>query len=542
MIHNLTIICDNLLFFIIFFGVYMKHLVKMGIFISLIVLGLIKGSVFTNAATLDPAHNLSVDDAFYRSGSNPSAGASARNTLFRADSSNNAPVYVFYVLDRHYNNVSYPYDQFVVYLYSSFPNQKASYSINNGSTWVPVSVSETYGGLYYNRIPISFISTDKETNIPYFDFDLGSLSANFYSAMDDIILNGGVPGLTNEAVGYIRASYAANGSELMSNNASTFREYISWQPVSTTGYDLTRSGVTIQFAIRDNSYYSNSRISDPTNFYDWLYGRVSYLESYIYPSGSSRRSFMQGKSTLSPLNGQMRVVGRVAGSQLQFGFSPWNWYAGQQQDSVIKQFATDIQSGSSGGILQTLFPLHQSNADVCLSWDLYARIVPTSGTQGDWLKIDKHSVPVDQISDRLDGGITQSPVSIPSFPSTDPVDWFTAPADEPVIPDPDDTVNDDPLPVGLIDPQDGSPTYIYNNYTYNFDNRSWIENHYTNEYVDDTNEGLSWVKLFGGFFSLFLILFGAFLPEWAVAFVAVASPVVLGLAVFKMVKGIIPFA
>lgn len=383
-----------------------------------------------------------------------------------------------------------------------------------------------------------FLVSNINLNIPIFNND--DDAAEFFRSGDmSLVQNTEENGWgRGDPLGVIKPKYSANGSD---TTASTFREYIEWSPTSTSGFDVTGAGVGVQFAIKDRSYYHNHRLGQPSNYYDFVYSRVAWLTSKIYPYGSSKRAWLEGSATNSGLYGHMKIVGEARGSDLQYGFSAWSLYANQNTDSKLSTFANNLLNNNTNTIMDVVMATSDANASVCLSYDIYARIHDGGGQRyGNWLKINKNSTPIDQQSDRSNGGITKEPVVIPNFPSTpSSTDWFATDDDDPSTDD--DDKDNEPLPVGINDPTDGSPTYIYNNYTYNYDNRTWIENYYTNDDTKNVGDALDYIKNMPKMFGIFRLLFGGLVPDWAITFFDVAIPVIIACMIFKAAKTIIPF-
>lgn len=395
-----------------------------------------------------------------------------------------------------------------------------------------------------------------DLNLPVFvNSDYNQLMIDVYNYLANGVLNNSVQELGTQSIdayglGFIKPSYYVNGNTVQALGAQQL-ETINWQNESTTGYDLTQSGVKIQFAMKDNSYLTGSSKWWGSGLNNLIDNIDKVVRDYVYPTGSSKDVTIRGIGRKSAINGQMMNLRIVDGTSKPQTFRVidqiYNNRALNTDDTLYQQVNNYMSGGKSwyDSLIDLVNPVEVGN----ISWNLYARIIAPDGTKGNWYLINKHGTPFQNQSDRINGGVTGKPVKLPNF---EPGDILQPAPDDEDIPDEDiqedDTVNNEPLPTGYVDPPSGGSdpsagdTYnYYNNYTYNYDNRSWIENHYNNETVSDSDEGLSWIKLFSGFFGIFLILFGPFLPEWAVTLVTIATPIIIGLAVFKVIKGVIPF-
>lgn len=431
---------------------------------------------------------------------------------------------------------------------------------DTGGNLYSFSTSTPYADFYYNVISMSVFATVSDTNI----IDVSSLvvgASNNYEA-DSIILgvlskDGGFNEFYTSAdeLGFIKPSYFADVASL-ENDVKSFQELVKWDRYSTTGLDLsdTSNGeFMIEFAMKDKSYYANNAFATPDSAFDYVQKFGAFLASNIFPYGSDERSYLSGKTVRSENYGKMIKLSSYSGGLGNIGalLNPWISYSNAGNvDNVTRGFATELTGLTDSRSFVNQILLKPETHNVCLSWDLYARIIAPDGTKGNWLKINKHSTPVNSINDRIDGGITKEPVVLPNY---DPTDSFTdAPDDVPYVPDPDDdldhpsgsssVVNDDRgLPSGFFDNSTGDTTIINNNYVYNYDNRSWVQNIYTNEDTANIDEGLGIFRMLPDFFGIYLSLFGAFLPPWASFMVGVLIPLIVAAFIFKTVKTVIPF-
>ena len=409
---------------------------------------------------------------------------------------------------------------------------------------------------------------------------------------DDFFATGNLDNILNDGSGNVQPSqlgYIKNVNYSHNNNTSSqgYYEIVSWGSTSTTGIYLTEKingydRYRVEFALRDqstiakNSFYngfqSNQDIlqewertkPDPVLPFDinsivsrLAGGLAGGLAEHVYPYGGTNRAIKKGLITTAPSYNKMISMGDTPASNRRYAFNALHEYttsenfaseAHEIHSSLTGVYNTNLPNFLKGGWFESI--VSNSNyyniADYHLSYNIYARIVDTKDkVNGNWLLIDKHGNPVGASDDRLKGGVTSKPIKLPDF--TPGSDWTTAP-DDVDVPDDEiddnDTVKDEPLGTGYDDGSGnsgGGTTNIYNNYTYNYDNRTWIENHYDNETVEEVNDGLEWIKMFPGFFGLFLKFFGAFLPGWAVVCVTIAIPIIIGLLIFKAIKGVIPF-
>lgn len=454
------------------------------------------------------------------------------------------------------------------YIFNSNISGNLSYSYvgESGIYNKPYSFIRKSGTVNYSY---KYETVSLSTNIPMFiesdgSFELSKTTLNpsgdAYNWLVNGILNGtsnvigyGYEGdlpIDSKTLGFIKPSYYVNGNTVQALGAQQL-ETINWQNESTTGYDLTQSGVKIQFAMKDNSYLTGSSKWWGSGLNNLIDNIDKVVRDYVYPTGSSKDVTIRGIGRKSAINGQMMNLRIVDGTSKPQTFRVIDQIYNNRAlntDDTLYQHVNNYMSGGKSwydSLIELVNPAEVGN----ISWNLYARIIAPDGTKGNWYLINKHGTPFQNQSDRINGGVTGKPVKLPNF---EPGDNFQPAPDDEDIPDEDiqedDTVNNEPLLTGYVvppsggsDPGSGDTYNYYNNYTYNYDNRSWIENHYNNETVSDSDEGLSWIKLFSGFFGIFLLLFGPFLPEWAVTLVTIATPIIIGLAVFKVIKGVIPF-
>lgn len=269
-------------------------------------------------------------------------------------------------------------------------------------------------------------------------------------------------------LGVIKASYFFNMIG-MEYNANSTNEIVRWQKTSTTGVDITESGYKVELAIKDKSYYINSKLNSHSSLLDYIQKSKAWLQSYIYPYGSDEREYLRGGIKRSVDYDSMISVAKYDGSLLEGSIPAWSVYSGHSNDGIIKNWVDYLQGSendykSYNDIAYSNF-LKMNNA-VMLSWDIYARIIAPDGSKGHWLKINKHSNDIGNQGDSLNGGVTKLNVNIPDYSPTD--SGFTKPiSDEVILPFDDD--DDAALPVGYVD-DNGDTIINYYNYTYNYDN------------------------------------------------------------------------
>lgn len=373
-------------------------------------------------------------------------------------------------------------------------------------------------------------------------------------------------------------------------------ESITWGRYSTTGHDLDDGNTLVEFALQDKSTINNKTaymfgersdnsdgtVSLKTNeeilreiqsgtqndvYNSWNGNAVPFISritqffaEHVYPYGSTNRAISKGLINTAPSYNKMISLGTVNGMNHSYSFNGLYAYttssnfaleAPEIHSSLSGVYNTNLPNFLKGGFIESV--VSNSNyyniADYNLSYNIYARIVK-GNDKGAWLLIDKHGNSINTADPLPNGGITKRPVILPDYEPTNDFTDAPEPQDIPYVDDnedgEDDNDDDEPLIVettidDLENPSDGGNSTTYNNYTYNYDNRSWVENHYNNEDISEVNEGLEWIKLFPAFFGLFLTMFGAFLPGWAVVVVTIAIPIICGLLVFKIIKGVIPF-
>lgn len=330
-------------------------------------------------------------------------------------------------------------------------------------------------------------------------------------------------------------------------NPSNFRsEIITWDKTkSSTNYEY-QSTDTVNFYLKDRSWKSTKNnigaLGAVSELVDW---GSRQLTKFVYPKGSNEYLLASGGGVESSSYGKMIKVGGISATSGSYGVDA---LASLQNNSLDNDMANYVRStiGSSDkrSYYDKAYQWFTGNEYVYqIAYDIYAVIEDGSGNKGTWYKINFHDTPIQERDDRLDGGVTVKPVNItfPSGNNPDSGDWV----DFDETPIDDDRDEEDNEVINYINTSvynDNGDTYnITNNYTYNYDNRSWVENHYNNEDISEVNEGLEWIKLFPAFFGLFLTMFGAFLPGWAVVVVTIAIPIICGLLVFKIIKGVIPF-
>lgn len=464
-----------------------------------------------------------------------------------------------------------------------------AYQINMANT--SLYTTSRGGGLYATNVPLF-----KDQSSAYNYLNTGSIDEN-----DLLNSNLAYQGNSTVPVGVLKnVKYTLN----YTTGSKGKYESVSWGRYSTTGHDLEDGNTLVEFALQDRSTINrgsayafpgtdinqgirenntDGTVSLKTNeeimrdiqegtadgsYQLWQGNPVPFIQrlagvfaEHVWPYGSTNKAIAQGLINTAPSYNKMISLGTVNGMQRRFAFNGLQAYttssnfaqeAPEIHSSLTGVYNTNLPNFLKGGFIESV--ISNSNyyniADYNLSYNIYARIVKGS-TKGVWLLIDKHGNAIGPADPRPRGGITKRPVILPN--DYEPTNDFTdAPEPEPAPPadDNDDGLDDnednDPLGVeetidDLENPTGNGTTNIYNNYTYNYDNRSWIENHYTNEDVDEVNEGIEWLKLFPNFFGLFQKLFGAFLPGWASVVVTLAIPIVVGLLVFKIIKGVIPF-
>lgn len=349
-----------------------------------------------------------------------------------------------------------------------------------------------------------------------------------------------MPGYIEGGIGHIRnTKYSLDNTNIL-HNPSQFREYIEWDPVSSnTGYEY-KDGDIVEFYIKDRSYKTQVNTVGILEFQDQV---SKQLAKWVYPKGDARNMIASGSATKSSMHGQMSFIDFATATLGVKSLNSLSAYKNSGYvDNDVKNYV-DLVTGGSGTYSwwEKGYDFFYGNKmNINLAYDIYA-LVRSGNNTGEWYRIDFHDTPVPNRSERTTGGITVSPVTpVTPFNPDSTGDWFNAP-DFVETPDKDEDGNDIKNSVSIYYHNDEGDTYITNNNTYYYDNRTWIENNYTDETIGDVNEGLEWTKLFARFFGIFLTLFGAFLPPWAVALVTAASPIVLGLVIFRVIKGVIPF-
>lgn len=341
-------------------------------------------------------------------------------------------------------------------------------------------------------------------------------------------------------IGHIKnTSYKLDNTSIL-QSPSNFREYISWDTVkSSSGYEYNSTD-NVKFFIKDRSYKTKINNVGIGEVADQV---ITQLQKWVYPKGSAQNMLASGEAVKTSSYGNMVYVGDQLATLGNYSFNSLSKMQ-NLSDSDLQNYLSEVTGGTGNySWMQKVSNWVSGNSiNVNVAYDIYCYI-QSGSKNGDWYRINFHDTPVPQRGDRVNGGITVSPVK-PQNPFTpdESGDWFNAPEFD----DDNDNINDDENNeedngLSVYYHTDDGDTYITNNYTYNYDNRSWVENHFDNNTIEEVNEGFEWIKLFGGIFSIFLILFGAFLPGWAVAVVTISIPVIIGLILFKVIKGVVPF-
>lgn len=458
-------------------------------------------------------------------------------------------------------------------------------NINSSPTYIyPYAIVNQYG---------SFYTTSYSANVPMFIESVG-WNTNTSSPAYQYIMNGVLSDTQNvigygpfepissDELGFIKnPAYILRTGSNFDNTTTTF-ERITWDKTKSTTDFQYDSNTIIEFSLRDKTTYHKDfagdvqfmepvlRLADSTfhlpikNSVDLAWSKFNWALGYVFPYGDDTKALLKGKALkVDSSYDKMIKSGQITATS---GFYDVNAlgvyksvYTGSGTTGVDYNFGNylnNVVSSSNTGFDRKAWyqraweHMEQGGFDFNWSYDIYARIVH-NGTAGKWLKINKHSVPMQEQENTLDGGTTIEPVDIPDYT---PSDTFTPTHPETPISPPsgsgssseinDDTVFAQPIGTG-IDPSDdgsGSGTVINNyNYTYNYDNRQWIENNYNNETVQQANEGFDILKTFGSFFGLFRILLGGFFPEWCIVLVEGSVVVLGGLIILKAIKSVIPF-
>lgn len=430
------------------------------------------------------------------------------------------------------------------------------YRKNNKDEYVVV-IDQVSGILYKDKNKYSLVYT----NIPIFkDRDkMRNYLINGIYDVSDIVNSEYVdnPDSGGDNLGFIIPSYFTNGNSALSI-ADRTNETITWQEKSTSGFDVTQSGVNVEFAIRDKSLV----VMKPNAVNDLGTWVTNWLDKYVYPQGNDALALANGGAIKAQSYGKMITAGTVSGSSRRFYFRALHDVYNDTNKNNDPQTYLYTQNYLNGGLTWyescANILSSQNNQLASISWDIYARII--NGSQyGDWLKINKHGTPFQEQSNRINGGVTKDRVRIPSvsggntndgdYTPYNPTDTFTdAPDDVPYNPlvtddEEEEDYYDGFLPTGTNDGSNDSSgdTIIYNNYIYNYDNRSWVTNNYNNQDVNDMQESLNIFKMFPLLFGLFTSLFGAFLPAWALTGISILIPLIVVALVFKTVKSVIPF-
>lgn len=383
----------------------------------------------------------------------------------------------------------------------------------------------------------------KYTNIPIFD-DEGKMSNYLiYGIYDpeDIKNSDYLESLPeNISIGHIaKTSYKLDNTSIL-QSPSNFREYVSWDNMkSSSGYEYSDND-KVKFFIKDRSYKTKVNNIGPGEVLDQV---VNQLQKWVYPKGSAQNMLASGEAIKTSSYGNMVYVGEQLATLGNFSFNSLSKMQ-NLSDSDMQNYLSQLTGGTGTYSWMTKVSnfVSGNSINVNVAYDIYCYI-QSGSKNGNWYRINFHDTPVPQRGDRVYGGITASPVMPRSpFIPDETGDWFNAPEFD----DKDDNEqldenNKDDNGLSVYYYTDDGDTYITNNYTYNYDNRSWVENHFDNNTIDEVNEGFEWIKLFGGIFSIFLTLFGAFLPGWAVAVVTISIPIIIGLILFKVIKGVVPF-
>lgn len=395
------------------------------------------------------------------------------------------------------------------------------------------SVSNPYVIPYWNMedINIPVFSSDDDAKLFYETGDI--------SLIKNTIDNGWL-GLSNINIGHIKnTSYKLDNTSIL-QSPSNFREYVSWDSVkSSSGYEYSNND-KVKFFIKDRSYKTRINNIGPGEVIDQV---VNQLQKWVYPKGSAKNMLASGEAIKTSSYGNMVYVGEQLATLGNFSFNSLSKMQ-NLSDSDMQNYLSQVTGGTGTYSWMTKVSnwVSGNSINVNVAYDIYCYI-QSGSKNGDWYRINFHDTPVPQRGDRVNGGITASPV-VPFNPFTpdETGDWFNAPEfDDKDDDDEQDGNNKDDNGLSVYYYTDDGDTYITNNYTYNYDNRSWVENHFDNNTIEEVNEGFEWIKLFGGIFSIFLTLFGAFLPGWAVTVVSISIPIIIGLILFKVIKGVVPF-
>lgn len=504
----------------------MKRIVQIGVFISLILIGLIKGSV---CAFADPIPLTSANMKSSWSGSATMTFGGVNGVPFYAFVYKQSGYFRFVTIC--FSSVGGTSDYTIVS--SSGTQRFGSFSFNS-NTFHSVNGLD----VYYNSssyLPGNFGISDG--CYPFMS------STDLFSAIEEFI--GGYSGPAD--LGYIIPSYTTN-STAFAMDLSMIRDSVSWDRYSTSGFDLDQNGVTIEFAYRDKSYYMQTFDGSNLGTVGDLATRVSYwLQSNIYPDGSADKAFLRGDAVKSSYYGKYIPASPSSGrgSNRTVVLSPASAYNfSPSTTNKFEQYCNYMFNGQSANKswYQHLYDFVESDYKYQISYDLYARIV-YNGQNGNWLKITNNGTPIQEVGNRLDGSPTISdPVSLPSF---DPSINTWQDSDE--VPQDSDDDYPDNIPVGYYIPDDNDPNsgdnyYVTNNYTYNYDNRSWIENHYTNQDISDTNQGIDIFKfMIKPIIGIFVAFFGALFPAWVLPIISICAVLMVGIGIFKIIKGVIPF-
>lgn len=346
-------------------------------------------------------------------------------------------------------------------------------------------------------------------------------------------------------------------------------EWIQWGQYSTTGIDLFDIRYQVEFALEDQSSYYMNRNSDYVSQYGWSpLGSVGqwaleardYVKGLIAPTGSNFRAVLQGKSVNTSFYGKFLSAGTVQASLKQYKISAVSSYLNGLDNTIsasgllegsdewsfrnfLQGYSDNPSNGYIGHMAQNISQLGKLYS---MSYNIMARIVDTnSGVTGDWLKIDRHNTPYwdGHEEDFLNGRVTATvgnKYTVNNFGDT-----FTSPGEKVES----DKTKPIYLPVGYRDPVTGNGNTIYNNYTYNnnyFNYGGDINNFTYRNYDGDEISGssdaldlLGILGVFGLFFTWYSVLFGDFLPVWAIVCIPVFGLIFVAVTTYKFGKSLL---